>query len=67
MFGEISELKKYRKYENITHEKKQELLNLIKIGINPENYQTDEEKKKAKAQFEMISHYFDEMAELALD
>ena len=49
MFGEISELKKYRKYENITHEKKQELLNLIKIGINPENYQTDEEKKKAKA------------------
>jgi len=49
MFGEISELKKYRKYENITYEKKQELLNLIKIGINPENYQTDEEKKKARA------------------
>ena len=49
MFGEINELKKYRKYDNISYEKKQELLNLIKVGINPENYQTVEEKTKAKA------------------
>lgn len=49
MFGEINELKKYRKYERITDEKKQELLNLIRIGINPENVQTEEEKKKVQA------------------
>lgn len=49
MFGEINELKKYKKYESIGLEKKQELLNLIRIGINPENVQTEEEKKKVKA------------------
>ena len=49
MFGEINELKKYRKYERITDEKKQELLNLIRIGINPENVLTEEEKKKVQA------------------
>jgi hypothetical protein len=49
MFGEINELKNYRKYESISFEKKQELLNLIRIGINPENVQTEEEKKKVQA------------------
>ena len=67
LFGEVNELQKYKKYEHITAEKKKALLDLIKIGINPENYQTKEEKEKASAQFEMISHYFDEMAEIALD
>ncbi len=63
LFGDkINELQKYKKYEQITAEKKKALLDLIKIGINPENYQTEEEKEKASAQFAMISHYFEEMA-----
>jgi len=49
MFDGINQLKKYRKYEEITPELKKELLDLIRVGINPKNFETEDDKKKAEA------------------
>jgi hypothetical protein len=35
-FEELEELKRYRKYESIPATKKAELMEMIKIGINPD-------------------------------
>lgn len=54
------------KYKGIAVEKKAELIEMIKIGINPESVSTEEEKEKVNHQIEMITYYFDEMAKLAI-
>jgi len=37
IFEEVEEFKRYRKYETIPITKKAELMEMIKIGINPES------------------------------
>ena len=44
IFEEVEEFKRYRKYETIPITKKAELMEMIKIGINPESIQIDEKR-----------------------
>jgi len=41
IFEELEEFKRYRKYEQIPDEKRDELLQMVKIGINQENVKID--------------------------
>ena len=41
IFEEVEEFKRYRKYDAIPLTKKVELMEMIKIGINPESVKID--------------------------
>ena len=42
IFEEIEDFKRYRKYEGIPATKKAELMEMIRIGINPENIKIEQ-------------------------
>ena len=48
IFEELEEFKRYRKYEAIPATKKAELMEMIKIGINPENIKIEQLQARLK-------------------